>query len=78
MQNEKIDLFKENQLLKQRINELEKQLNIKKQKNESDKFIITDPNVEIPPLKKKTELSKKDIQRYSRQILLKNFNKNCK
>jgi len=78
MRNENSDLYKENQLLKQRINELEKQLNIKKQKNESDKFIITDPNVEIPPLKKKTELSKKDIQRYSRQILLKNFNKNCK
>lgn len=75
MQNEKIDLFKENQLLKQRINELEKQLNIKKQKNESDKFIITNPNVEIPPLKKKNELSKKDIQRYSRQILMRNFNK---
>lgn len=69
------DLIEENQLLKRKINELEKQLEIKKQKTNTDKYIITDPNVEIPPLEKKNELTKKELSRYSRQILMKNFNK---
>jgi len=71
------DLIEENQLLKRKINELEKQLEIKKQKTNTDKYIITDPNVEIPPLEKKNELTKKELSRYSRQILMKNFNKDC-
>jgi len=69
------DLLKENQLLKRKISELEKQLDQKKENDESNKFIVKGPNFEIPKQIKKSKLSNEEAKRYSRQTLIRNFDK---
>eukprot|EP00833_Pecoramyces_ruminatium_P017943 jgi/Orpsp1_1/1191975/evm.model.d7180000089762.1 len=68
------DLLKENQLLKRKIIELEKQLH-EKNENEENKYIVNNSNYEIPNQIKKVKLSAEEIKRYSRQTLMPNFNK---
>ncbi|ORX84378.1 hypothetical protein BCR32DRAFT_217855 [Anaeromyces robustus] len=84
MSNELNNLLEENKNLKRKIRELEEQLNnqtvaqkIKKEEKVSNKYVLENSNYDIPELVKKEELSNDEKIRYSRQMLMRNFDADC-